>query len=1006
MSAMSLELSSSLLPFRLDVENKSVWRDEQEIFLRPKSVAVLQYLMERPGQIVTKRALHNAIWPSTYVTDGVLRAAIRELRKALHDDARVPQVIETIHGRGYRLIAPLTAPAQPNCQGVQRSKLQVQDEQLATHPHLPILQCVGRAAETDQLTQLLDKAVQGERQVVFVTGEPGIGKTTVVDAFVHQVASRQTVWIAYGQCVAHYGTGEAYLPILDALGQLCRLSEGERFIALLRQYAPSWLRQLPWLVSEAEQEVLQRKVQGTTPERALHEVVAVLEAFTLGTPLLLILEDLQWSDHSTLELLTYIAQRRQPARLCIIGTYRPEGVQRNGHLLPEIVQELTLHKQCVELPLGGLSKAAVTAYMELRFANSERTFPFDELGQLLYQRTEGNPLFMVAMVDDFLQQGFITQTHGQWAIGVEPSVIENVIPHNLRRMIERQYERLSEQEKQVVDVASVAGMSFCVAAISAGVEATLMAVEACCERLARRGQFLQTGQTETWPNDSVSMQYRFKHWLYLQVLYEQLPVERRRYLHRCIGESKEAGYGAQTPDIAAELVIHFSQARDVPRAIAYHYMAAQNARRRHTYHESIEHLRRGLALLGTLPETLERIQQEIRMLLELGVALIFLKGESAPEVEDVYNRAWELWQQLGASLWSFGPLMGRFGVASSRGDLATARALSDQMMAIAQHGQQPAQLMWAECFLGVSLYWSGEVALARVHIEHAICLCGDVRSDPCIDPKVSLLAFAANISWYLGYPDQARQWRYEAQIQAEMAPPYSLSVALSCELFLDCLSRDIFQLQEKAERLIQLSEEYGFGQRRALGVVSRGWARTWQEAGEAGLAEMQDGLATYQATGTGLGLPMLFSLFAEQYLRAGQAEKGLHVLDQALLIMQRNGEWLYASSLLCLKGQLLLIPREGKKKSKAYPEPSQRAKGKTGRSAEAEACLWEAITVARRQQTKMFELRASIQLSRLWQSQGKTREARNMLATIYNWFTEGFETPDLQEAKTLLAALE
>ena len=558
MSSASLEQPVSLLPFRLDAENKSVWRDGQEIFLRPKSVAVLQYLMERPGQIVTKRALLNTIWPRTYVTDGVLRASIRELRQALHDDARVPQMIETIHGRGYRLIASLVAPAQLGPHDMHGSRCEVKGspltpnpQPLIPNPQLPIPYCVGREAEIDQLTQLLDKATQGERQIVFLTGEPGIGKTTVVDAFVRQVAPRQTVWIAHGQCVAHYGAGEAYLPVLDALGQLCRLSEGERFIALLRQYAPSWLRQLPWLVSEAEQEVLHRQVQGTTPERMLREVVAALEAFTLDTPLLLILEDLQWSDHSTLELLTYIAPRRQPARLCVIGTYRPQDAQRNrhrnGHPLPEIVQECILHKQCVELPLRVLSKAAVTAYMELRFVNPAHAFPFDELGQLLYQRTEGNPLFIVAMVDDFLQQGFITQTHGQWAIGVELSAIENVIPNTLRRMIVLQYERLSEQEKRVVDVASVAGMSFCIAAISPGVEATMIAVEACCERLARRGQFLQTGQTETWPNGSVSMQYRFRHWLYLQVLYEQLPVEQRRHLHRCIGASKEAGYGAQTP---------------------------------------------------------------------------------------------------------------------------------------------------------------------------------------------------------------------------------------------------------------------------------------------------------------------------------------------------------------------------------------------------------------------------------------------------------------------------
>ncbi len=232
MPSPSLELCTSLLPFRLDAENKSVWRDGQEIFLRPKSVAVLHYLMERPGQIVTKRALLNAIWPRTYVTDGVLRASIRELRKALHDDARVPQVIETIHGRGYRLIAP----PQPDCQDGQSSRFKVQGSKfkgngspLTLTPESSPPSCVGREAEIEQLTQLLDKAAQGERQVVFVTGEPGIGKTTVVDAFVDQIASRRGVWIAQGQCVAHYSPQVSERPVRHSASRKENLSDTYAF---------------------------------------------------------------------------------------------------------------------------------------------------------------------------------------------------------------------------------------------------------------------------------------------------------------------------------------------------------------------------------------------------------------------------------------------------------------------------------------------------------------------------------------------------------------------------------------------------------------------------------------------------------------------------------------------------------------------------------------------------------------------------------------------------------
>jgi DNA-binding winged helix-turn-helix (wHTH) protein/chloramphenicol 3-O-phosphotransferase len=334
-----LEPQRSIPSWRLDVDNECLRRGEQAVALTPKAFAVLRYLVEHPDRLVTKAELFDAIWPDTHVSDGVLKNCVMELRKALADEARAPQVIETVYRRGYRLIAPLTT-ASP----VSSSKFHVSSSD-TQHSVL-----VGRETEIVQLHGWLEKALRGERQIVFVTGEPGIGKTTLAEAFLQQIAPDGQLWIGRGQCIEHYGAGEAYLPILEALGRLCRASGGKPFIDLLARHAPTWLVQMPALVRAAELETLQRKVAGATKERMLRELAEAIEALTAERPLVLWLEDLHWGNYSTLDWLAVVARRQERARLLIIGTYRPVEVLAREHPLKAVKQELQTHGYCIELP--------------------------------------------------------------------------------------------------------------------------------------------------------------------------------------------------------------------------------------------------------------------------------------------------------------------------------------------------------------------------------------------------------------------------------------------------------------------------------------------------------------------------------------------------------------------------------------------------------------------------------------------------------------------------------
>ena len=432
--------------------NERLWRGQEVLRLTPKAFAVLRYLVEHAGKLVTKDELLEAVWSATTVTEAALVVCIGEIRHILGDRPRSPQFIETVYGRGYRFIGKMQEA------GVCNTALSERHDIVPLAPQL-----VGRETDYATLHHRFEQALRGERQVVFLTGEAGIGKTTLVEAFLDHINTTQAVWIGQGQCVDQYGAGEAYLPVLEALGRLCRQPEGQRFHTLLQQHAPSWLLQMPALLSTEAFETLQRRCLGTTPERMLRELAEAIEALTAERPLILVLEDLHWSDGTTLALLMFVARRPERARLLLIGTYRPMDVLGRDHPLLTVTQELQQHGQCRELPLMYLSEAAVTAYLYGRFLR--RVFSRD-LAQVLYRRTHGNPLFMVTIVDAMIRQGMLYEGCDGWALRGEAEHAIGDVPEGLRQYIEQQFHRLKPEDQEMLEAASLAGMEFSAATVA------------------------------------------------------------------------------------------------------------------------------------------------------------------------------------------------------------------------------------------------------------------------------------------------------------------------------------------------------------------------------------------------------------------------------------------------------------------------------------------------------------------------------------------------------------
>jgi predicted ATPase len=733
-----------------------------------------------------------------------------------------------------------------------------------------------------------------------------------------------------------------------------------------------------------------------------------IEALTAATPLVLVLEDLHWSDYSTLDLLALLAQRRGPARLVLLGTYRPAEVIVSGHPLKALKQELRVHGRCEELPLGFFTEEEVAQYLAARFARQQLP---PALGRILHQSTEGNPLFLVNVVDYWVSQRMLVETAGQWQLAARVEDLAAGVPESLRQMIERQVGRLTPEEGRLLEAASVAGVEFVTAAVAAGLEEQTMRVEEWCEGLAKRGQFLQARGTETAAEGTVTGRYGFLHALYQQVLYERAAVVRRVRLHRRIGSWEERVYGGRGSDIAAELAMHFERGHDYARAVQYLGQAAKNAGRRHALQEAVALLNKGLELLKMLPDTPERTQQELALRIALGVPLLMTKGYAAPEVEHTYARARKLCQQLGESPQLLLALAGLFQFYFVRAELQTARELGKQLLALAQRQPDPVFLARSHMSLGLPLFWLGEFALAREHLEQGVALYDPQQHSPpvfrAVQDRIVLLSYAAITLWQLGYPDQALERSHEAiALARESSHPFNLAMALDFASWFHQFRREWQAVQAQTEAAITVSTDHGFSYWLAVGTILQGWARAEQGYGEEGLMQVRQGLAAYRTTKAELGWPHWLALLIDGYGKRGQTQEGLATVAEALARVEKTGERWCEAELYRLKGELSLQSAVRRPKAEVQSLQSvfrnPQSAIRNPQLEEAEACFHKAIELARRQQAKSLELRATMSLARLWRQRGKRHEAHSMLSEIYHWFTEGLATKDLQEAKALL----
>jgi predicted ATPase/DNA-binding winged helix-turn-helix (wHTH) protein len=925
---------------RFEAATGRLWAGRREVKLTPRAAAVLAALIERAGQPVTREELFRVVWSDAVVSDGALTACIQELRRALGDDARRPRFIETRHRRGYRFVAP-PAPSAPG-----ESAGESPPDRPGLGPPAPV---VGRGRELGELRARLARAAGGDRQVVFVTGEPGIGKTTAVEAFLAVAATTGGLRIAQGRCVETHGAGEAYLPLLEAMTRLCREPGGQPVARVLRTHAPSWLAQMPSVVGASELGRLRRQTSGGTGERMLRELAEAVEALAEEIPLVLWLEDLQWSDPSTVDWLVYLARRPGRARVLALGSYRPGEALTRGHPIEAAKDELKLRGHCAEVALGRLDEAAVGEYMGRRFPGAG---PLAELAGAIHRRTSGNPLFVAGVADDLARRGVLVERAGGWEAAGGPELAPIAVPDDIRRMIGHEVERLGPAERRILEAASAAGAQFSAAAVAAAEALDLNEVERACAELARRASFLTAEGEVAWPDGTVAGRYGFRHALHREVVYERVPAGSRAELHRRLGERLEAGLGERAGEVATELAMHFERGRDVGRAIRYLGLAGEVATGRSATREAVAHLTRALDMLRAEPDGPERDEQELALQVALGGPLMAMKGRGAPEVEQVYARAQELCQRVSDPRRLFPVLWGLFQFRRSRGEVDAAHGLGQRLLELARSAEDSGLLIEAHHALWATLFARGELLAAREHAARAVDLY-DRRRHAALaivygnhDPAVCALGHAAWALELAGEPEEASRRSADALALARaLAHPFSEAHALLYGARLHQFRGDWRATRDRAEAAAALARERGFVQLEAWGAMTAGWALAEAGEREAGLARVQDGVAAMRALGSEDFKTYFLGLLAETLAGAGRPEAALEVIAEALAAVEASGERFYAAELHRLRGELLLA---------AGRDPGGAA-----------ACFETALGIARRQGALALERRALESLGRV-----------------------------------------
>jgi adenylate cyclase len=858
---------------------------------------------------------------------------------------------------------------------------------------------VGRDAELAALQEAFDRTSAGAGQIVCVTGEPGIGKTALVEDFLSILEdSGASCLVARGRCSERLAGTEAYLPFFEVLESLMRGPGATTAARLMKVLAPSWYIQVaPVTSDELAAERLEEAKAGSR-SRLRRELGSVVQELARSLPLVFLLEDVHWADPSTIDLLAYLADRFDETRLLVVVTYRPSELLFAKSPFLDIQLDLQSRGVCREVPLKFLGPEGVARYLALEFPGHH--FP-EQLPGLLHARTEGSPLFLVGVLRLLRDRGALVQSETGWTLAKPLGTLEEELPESVRSMIQRKIDRVDEIDRRLLVAASVQGYEFDSAVVAKACGMASDEAEDRLDGLNRVHGLLRLVAERELAAGVPSLRYAFVHILYQNFLHASVRATKRATLAGAVAGALQEFCGPDNPAIASELAVLYEAAHDGARAAKHFAQAAGHAAQVFGYQESSALAGRGLAMLTSLPESVDRSRLELKLRMALGLALTFQKGYAAEEVVNEYSRARQLSVALGDTPQLFPVMHGLYRFYLVSAELRQARAMVEQLLALAERVGDQELLLVAHGVTGTPLVFLGEFEACQQHLEACFALCekGPYRSSASVygaDPWATALSWYALVLWLTGYPDRALQASHKAAQAANLlGQPFTASYVQSLAAWFHQYRRDVEATRQHAAAAVTLAQEKGFTQWLAVGMMFRGWATS--EAGDAaaGVGETRQGLELFRKTGA-LNLPHFYSLHAETCARAGLVEEARDSLANAMAASDRSGDVMWRPELHRLSGELL-IGSSARPLDPSRPTPQSEE--------EAERCFQTAIDQAQQLGAKSLHLRAAMSVARLRRRQGHPSEGRHLLDAVYRQFDEGFSGEDLKAARLLLDEL-
>jgi DNA-binding winged helix-turn-helix (wHTH) protein/tetratricopeptide (TPR) repeat protein len=945
--------------FELDEGNALLTRSGRQIQLPPKAFAVLCVLARQPGKLADKNALLDEVWGHRFVSESVLKSTISQVRTALADDAGEPRYIETVPRRGYRFIGRAAATHRPFTAPVAAAPAQVVSGQELT----------GRKSALARLHSSWQRAQAGDRQLVWIAGEAGIGKTTVVDRFVADIGAAS---VAQGQCIEQFGAGAPYLPIFEALKSLCRRDAA--VVPLLRQVAPTWLVQMPWLVADADRAALQAEVASAGQDRMVREFIELCDTYSQQGALLLVTEDLHWSDDATLRLLDHFARRRAPLRILWVATFRLTQIIAEAHALKALRQELQLHRLCDEILLDAFSEKEVGEYVQAQLPGA--TVP-EAFVKRLHVHTDGLPLFVANVID-----GLKAQNSDVAASVTALAGRDLPVPDNLTGAIERQIERLPADARALLEAASVCGVEF-----SARIVAAMLGVDAArtgriCDELVRQRYWLREVGVVDLPDGNVDTRYAFQHALYRHVFYRSLVAARRVTYHREVARSSAAAGSDVT---ASELASHYELGHEYLPALRQYLAAAKNALSKFAPREAIDLTGRAIAFLPRLAASQEVQELELELLAKRGHACQQALGVSSPEAVQAFERVRELCEALPPSAERVLLLSGLGWGYTARGEFAAGHAIAERILASPETDNSLALQVNGCNMHGILHAQDGRLKAAREWLLKGLALCEQLGERPpaavfLIDPEASMRSNLAPLLLNLGYADQARVEAARAIARGERtADPFGRVLSLWCACLLYARLSLVEEVAKYSTALGRVVAETGVRQGVGPSLWFRGWVEARRLAPRAGLALILDGYAQHESLGMYAGCTEVLGYAAEAALLDDRYDAAQRHIDDALALSARIGEEGMLCDLLLLQARIAAARGEGDA-ARAWRE--------------------RALAAARAEDALGWEINALVANA---ENPERTPADIAALAAAYARLTEGFDTFVAARARALLA---